>query len=403
VSARRLAVSLWASCLVLAVVSLVFRALNGSATHSNAIGEPVVDALFGLLYLTFPTVGMAIAIRRPGNALGWLFLAAGLGAQLEDAALGYATYTLLKDPGALPAGDVVALLADTVWVPTMAAGISLLLLLFPTGRPPSPRWNVLIWVAGAAMATYVIATLLNPGPLYYFEEVNNPLGLEAGEEVLGVAVDLAGGPFLLTTIAAAVALVLRFRRSQGLEREQLKWLVYAGGVIVASTPLLIFLGERGVELGGLLVSDFLYGLLIGVLPLTVGAAILRHRLYDIDVVINRTLVYAALTAMLAGAYLGTVLLLQLALSPLTEQSDLAIAGSTLAVAALVRPLRGRIQELVDRRFFRHRYDAARTLESFGTRVRDEVGLDSLSGDLRAVVTDTMQPAHVSLWLREASR
>jgi hypothetical protein len=401
-STRRLAVGIWICCLVLAAVSLVFLALNGSTTHSNAIGEPVVEALFGLLYLTFPTVGMAIAIRRPGNALGWLFLAGGLGAQLEDAALGYATYALVKEPGALPAADVAALLADTVWVPTMAAGISLLLLLFPTGRPPGPRWNVLIWVVGAAAATYVVATLLNPGPLYFFERVDNPLGLEAAEEQLGVIVDLVGGPFLLTTIAAAAALVVRFRRSRGIEREQLKWLVYAGGVIVALTPLLVILGERSAKIGGVLVSDFLFGLMIGVLPLTVGAAILRHRLYDIDVVINRTLVYGALTAGLAGAYLGSVLLLQLALSPLTEQSDLAIAGSTLAVAALVRPLRGRIQQQVDRRFFRRRYDAALTLEGFAARLRDEVNLEVLASDMRAVVADTLQPAHSSLWLRSGS-
>ena len=398
-SSRRLALFLLAACLVLAAASVVFLALNGSTTHPNTIGEPVVDALFGLVYLTFPAIGAAIAIRQPRNALGWLFLAGGLGAQLEDAALGYATYTLLKDPGSLPAGAGAALVADTVWVPTMAAGISLLLLLFPTGRPPSPRWNVLIWVVGAATATYVIATLLNPGALYYFESVTNPLGLEAGDELLGFVVDLVGGPFLLTTIAAAVALLLRFRRSKGLEREQLKWLVYAGAVIVASTPLLIFLGQRSTELGGILLSDFLYGLMIGVLPLAVGAAILRHRLYDIDVVIRRTLVYAGLTGALLVSYLATVLLLQLALSPVTEESDLAIAGSTLAVAALFRPLRLRIQGAVDRRFFRHRYDAALTLEQFGTRLREQVDLDALASDLRTVVTETVQPAHATLWLR----
>jgi hypothetical protein len=393
---RRLAWSLLAVCVLLAAVSFFFLALNGSTTHSNTIGEPVVDALFGLVYLTFPAVGAAIAVRRPGNAIGWLFLAGGLGAQLEDAALGYATYTLIKDPGALPAGAAAGLTADIVWVPTMAAGISLLLLLFPTGRPPSRRWNILIWIVALAVAVYVVGTLVNPGPLYFFESVRNPLGVEAGEEIIGPVVDLVGGPFLLTTLAAIVALVLRFRRSAGVEREQLKWLVYAAALIALLTPFLVLLGEREVELGGILVSDFLYGLVIGVIPLAVGAAILRHRLYDIDVVIRRTVIYGALTVTLAAAYLGGVLLLQLLLSP---ESDFAIAGSTLAVAALVRPARRRIQDVVDRRFYRRKYDAARTLEGFGAHLRDQVDLDALAGELRAVVAETMQPASVSLWLR----
>jgi hypothetical protein len=397
---RRLAWSLWSLCVALAVVSLTFLALNGSTTHSNTIGEPVVDALFGLLYLVFPSVGLAIALRQPRNAIGWLFLAGGLGAQLEDAALGYATFTLLEEPGALPGGPTAGLIADVVWIPTMAAGISLLLLLFPTGRPPSRPWNLLVWVVALAVSVYVVGTLLNPGPLYFFEDVRNPLGVEAGEEVIGPVVDLVGGPFLLTTVAAVVALILRFRRSSGVEREQLKWLVYTAAVLVAFTPLMVLTGDQEVEVAGVLVSDFLYGLMIGAIPLAVGAAILRHRLYDIDVVIRRTLVYGGLTATLAGAYVGSVLLLQLLLSP---DSDLAIAGSTLAVAALFRPLRSRIQELVDRRFFRSRYDAARTMEGFGVRLRDEVELESVSGELLTVAVDTMQPAHVSLWLREASR
>jgi hypothetical protein len=396
VSSRRLAWALWGVCVALAVVSLTFLALNGSTTHSNTIGEPVVDALFGLLYLVFPSVGLAIALRQPRNAIGWLFLAGGLGAQLEDAALGYGTYTLLREPGALPGGPTAGLIADIVWIPTMAAGISLLLLLFPTGRPPSRHWNLLIWVVALAVAAYVIGTLLNPGPLYFFEDVRNPLGIEAGEDVIRPVVDLVGGPFLLTTVAAVVALILRFRRSSGVEREQLKWLVYTAAVLVALTPLMVLTGDAEVQVAGVLVSDFLYGVVIGAMPLAVGAAILRHRLYDIDVVIRRTVVYAGLTITLAAAYLGCVLLLQLLLSP---ESDLAIAGSTLAVATLVRPARRRIQAIVDRRFYRSRYDATRTLEGFGARLRDEVALDSLSAELRGVVTDTMQPAHVSLWLR----
>jgi hypothetical protein len=400
-SSRRLAWSLWAMAPLLAVVSLTFRILNDGTTHSNSIGSPALDAILGILFLTFPTVGAVIASRRPENAIGWLFLLAGVGAQLEDALLGYATYALLVEPGSLPAGDVAGLAADLIWIPTLVTTLSLLLLLFPTGRPPSRRWRPLVWVIGLGAAAYVAGTAVNPGPLYFFESTPNPLGVGAAGDLASNVVDLTGGPFLLTTLAAAVSLFLRFRRSHGEERQQIKWLVYTAGVLVGCTPLMIALG--GVEIGGVLVSDLLFALLVSAVPVAVGAAILRHRLYDIDVVINRTLVYGALTATLVGAYLAAVLLLQLALSPLTEESDLAIAGSTLAVAALFRPARARIQAVVDRRFYRRRYDASRTVEGFSARLRDEVELDALSADLRGVVAETMQPAHVSLWLREALR
>jgi hypothetical protein len=275
--------------------------------------------------------------------------------------------------------------------------------LFPTGRPPSPRWRPFIWVFTLDMAVYVVATLLNPGGLYFFPSVDNPIGIEAAGESLQTAVDYASPIVFVSLLIGLVALVLRFRASSGVEREQLKWIVYLAAVFVTLTPGLIVLGEREVEVAGVLVSDLVFTALICGVPVAVGVAILRHRLYDIDVVIKRTLVYGALTATLAAAYLGSVLLLQLALSPLTEDSDLAIAGSTLAVAALFRPARARIQSAVDRRFYRRRYDVARTLESFGARLRDQVELESLSGELRAVVADTMQPAHVSLWLRESPR
>jgi hypothetical protein len=197
------------------------------------------------------------------------------------------------------------------------------------------------------------------------------------------------------------SVVFRFRRARGEERRQLKWLTYAAAV-AGLVLLLIIVGESTVTVSDEL-SNTLVSVSVAALPVSMGIAILRHRLFDIDVVINRTLVYGALTATLVGAYVGIVLLLQLALSPLTEDSDLAIAGSTLAVAALFRPARARIQRTVDRRFYRHRYDAARTLAGFGARMRDQVELDSLGAELRSVVGETMQPAHVSLWLRKAAR
>jgi hypothetical protein len=190
--------------------------------------------------------------------------------------------------------------------------------------------------------------------------------------------------------------VRRFRRSAGAERQQLKWFAYAGVLLAMLMPIAGAFWYRTVLIQAGVALAF------NAMPLAVGVAILRYRLYDVDVLINRTLVYGALTATLAGAYLGLVLLMQLAISPLTEQSDLAIAGSTLAVAVLFRPARSRIQAAVDRRFYRRKYDAQRTLESFGGRLRDQVDLEALGGELRAVVHDTVQPAHVSLWLKGVS-
>jgi hypothetical protein len=398
-----LAWTLWAAAVALTLAGLVFLALNGSTETPNSIGSPVVDGVFAVLFLSFATVGALVSARQPRNPIGWLFLGGGLAAALEEPLLGYSTYALVTEPGSLPGAAAAALVADAVWLPSLASATLFMFVLFPTGRPPSPRWRPFIWFFTLDMAVYVLATLLNPGGLYFFPAVDNPLGIEAAGESLQTAVDFASPILFVSLLLGLVALVLRFRRSDGVERQQLKWIVYVAAVFVALTPLLIVLGEREVELGGVLVSDLVFTILVCSVPVAVGVAILRHRLYEIDVVINRTLVYGALSATLAAAYIGSVLLLQLALSPLTEQSDLAIAGSTLAVAALFRPLRARIQELVDRRFYRRRYDAARTLEGFGARVRDQVELDALGAELRGVVAETMQPAHVSLWLREAPR
>jgi hypothetical protein len=403
VTARRCTWTLWAAAVALTLAGLVFLALNGGTETPNSIGSPVVDGVFAVLFLSFATVGALVSARQPRNPIGWLFLGGGLAAALEEPLLGYSTYALVTEPGSLPGAAAAALVADAVWLPSLASATLFMFVLFPTGRPPSARWRPFIWFFTLDMAVYVLATLLNPGGLYFFPAVDNPLGIDAAGESLQTAVDFASPILFVSLLLGLVALVLRFRRSDGVERQQLKWIVYLAAVFVALTPGLIVLGERDVELGGVLVSDLIFTALVCSVPVAVGVAILRYRLYEIDVVINRTLVYGALTATLAAAYLGSVLLLQVALSPVTEDSGLAIAGSTLAVAALFRPARQRVQELVDRRFYRRRYDAARTLESFGARLRDEVELDSLSGELRAVVADTMQPAHVSLWLREAPR
>jgi hypothetical protein len=268
-------------------------------------------------------------------------------------------------------------------------------LLFPTGRLPTRRWRPVGWALVLAAGANTTLKALQPGPLGDVPRVANPVGVEALD---GVSLDPLVF-FLL--IACVVSLGLRFRRAQSRERQQIKWVLWT------VTLLIPFFAILGLALSGpppegaiRLIASLVIAALISCLPAAFGVAILRHRLYDVDVAINRTLVYGALTAALVGTYAGTVVLLQLLLNPLTPESDLAIAGSTLAVAALFRPLRSRIQTAVDMRFYRRRYDAARTVQAFSGRLRDEVELEAVEGELRRITAETMQPAHVSVWLRE---
>jgi hypothetical protein len=351
-----------------------------------------------LIAITFPAVGALIVRKRPGNLVGWLFTGAGLAEGLSVATTAWGVYAIKTHPG-LPGGVAAFWLDSMIFVPALST-LGFLLLLFPDGRLPAPRgrWPVRLLLTGVGLLELFFAFHphdLEPVPGL---RVFNPFGIDALEVPLGVA----GGVGLVLAAAGVVgavaALVSRFRRSRGRERQQLKWFTYAAVLMIGFSAI-----ASSVSAGGLLYG-ILEALVIGpVLTGAVGIAMLRHRLYDIDLVVRRTLVYAALTAILAGVYLGTVLLLQLALDPLTSGSSLAVAVSTLAVAALFRPARARIQAIVDRRFYRRKYDAARTLEGFSSRLRDQVDLDALGGELRAVVAETMQPAHVSLWLRRAER
>jgi hypothetical protein len=389
----------------------LFVALVVAGGLVTVLGPAPEGDLFFLAVLGFAWVGALVASRQARNPIGWLLLAIGitlaLGA-LVDASL------MLDDA---PARGLSAWLSDWTWYVWLTLAGIFLPLLFPTGRPLSPPWRRVLWLGVAALVLSVLGSAFDPGRLDVDSAVpvDNPFGIGGAMAdvwpVMSRAGDvLAGIAFAL----AAASLVVRFRRSRGVERQQLKWFAYVG--LLAATGLAVAMAQvlfgaqpsEDTEGGWLEVVGAVgwftaLGAIVFGIPLATGMAILRHRLYDIDVVINRTLVYGALTATLAGAYLGSVLLLQLALGPLTEDNGLAIAGSTLGVAALFRPARARIQGLVDRRFYRRKYDAAHTIERFGARVRDEVELESLSAELRGVVADTMQPAHVSLWLREAAR
>jgi hypothetical protein len=338
------------------------------------------------MLIALGVVGAVVASRQPRNAVGWILCVIPVSMGLLI--LGVHVFWSFELDGQADATQWAAWLASWIWTPAIFGSFVLFPLLFPTGAPPTDRWRPVAWAGLAGCAAMTVGFTFTPGTFEDLPAVN-PMGL--GNR-LGTAAEIANGlGFLLLvvgTLAAIASIVVRFRRSRGIERQQLKW---------------VTVGAALLPLSQVPSGDFGYAaLLLGALVLVgaVAIAMLRYRLYDVDVVINRTLVYGALTAILAGVYLGSVLLLQLVLSPLTEESNLAIAGSTLAVAALFRPARVRIQSAVDRRFYRRRYDATLTLANFGARLRDQVALDNLSAELRGVVAETMQPTHVSLWLRE---
>jgi len=399
VTARRVAALAWAISVAVAVLSLVLVALGaGERTPADEFGLTDFGGLaFIVAALAFATTGALVASRVRANAIGWIFCLMGFLIGVGNLAYQYADYALYVSPGSLPGGATAAVLQNLGLTPTFGL-LGLALLLFPDGRLPSRRWLPALSIALLGSTLVGAGYALRPGALDEpFETVTNPFGIGT----LELMDTLSGLGWLLMSASvalAAAAMIVRLRRSRGNERQQLKWIRLAAagaGAVILVNFTTFPLENAEIDQVRLVVV----GLAFAGFPVAAGTAILRYRLYDIDVVINRTLVYGALTATLLASYLGLVLMLQLALSPLTEQSDLAIAGSTLAVAALFRPARRRIQELVDRRFYRRRYDAARTLEAFGARLRDEVELESLNADLRGVVAETMQPASVSLWLR----
>jgi len=385
-TARRLAAGLAALVVALFIVSVVFAA-------SSEGGVDVADSLLILgIGLTFTCVGVLIAGRQPENAIAWVFLSAGVGAGLGALSGSYADYWVGSGSGSDTLGKLAAIYGDTSWVPFILLPVTFLLLLFPDGHLPSRRWRPVAWSAGAGIALTFLTGLLKPGPVSDHPQVHNLLGVDAGWVD---ALEGLGALLVLIGLAGSVAaLIVRFRRARGAQRQQMKWLALAGAVAATTLPVAIIIYDRSETIANSAIMVTVLGI-----PVATGVAILRYRLYDIDVVINRTLVYGALTATLAAAYLGCVLLLQLLLNGVTGDSALAVAGSTLAVAALFRPARARIQQVVDRRFYRRKYDAARTLERFGAHLRDEVDLGALTRELRSVVADTMQPAHVSVWLR----
>lgn len=393
-SARRLAWSMLALGVAASTIGVVLLELVPSEALEAEGDSLLLSLSFVLVTLVFGLVGAVVATRIASNPIGWLFLGLWLINSVFELAYGYTHYSLAVDT--LPASTWMAWLAS--WSsPLSPALIGLAFLLFPDGRLLSARWRPVGWLCALAVVPPVARYALVPGPIEEFPTITNPVGVESA----GFLRDLPPGPFFVLILGCTViATIVRFRRSHGVERQQLKWFAWAAALI----PGFLVFGAvasavGGDETTGEYVAGFVFAVIMCGLPVAAGIAILRYRLYDIDLVIKRTLVYGSLTAMLVATYLLIVLLLRFTLRPVTGESDLAVAASTLAVAALFRPLRARIQSAVDRRFYRSRYDAARTLEGFSGRLRDELDLESLGTDLRGVIRDTMQPAHVSLWLR----
>ena len=385
------------------IASLVLASFAFSvATGAGAGGA---DTLFAFVMLSFPAVGALIVRRQPRNSIGWIMLAVGVVWGVVAVLDVYARYALVFDPGSLPGPEVALALSAPAWVAFIGLP-GFLILLFPDGRLPSPRWRWWAWLCAITLVWSYLAILIGPDSFAEsgYPGIQNPLGIDALEPFwVALVAPIALIP--ICVVGCAVALVGRFRRSHGVARLQLKWLALGAGVTAALYLLAMAITlplDAAWDSSGPLWLSLLQNVAfssLALIPIAIGVAILRHRLYDIDVIVNRALVYGVLSATLGLSYLGVVVILQQLLRPFTSGSDLAIAGSTLAVAALFRPFRARIQAAVDRRFFRRSYDASRTLDAFSARLRDTVDLDALGSEIEAVVRETMQPAHVSLWLR----
>src|SRR5215203_4214546 len=366
-----------------------------------------LGALLGIgLFLVFPLVGALIVSRRPENAIGWICLAVGLLWMLIGVSDVYGVYGVAQ-PSSVPFPVVVAGINNWLWMPAVGLLGTYLLLLFPDGRLPSRRWRPLAWLSGAVLVLASVGVMLSPGPLQGLGGVRNPFGLEGQQWLTS-----AGYTFLpllpLCMLASALSLVLRFRRSRGEERQQIKWIAFSASVVVmvyliAMVASLLFPAETwfaGSSPAWLSLLQSAALLSLTVIPIAVGFAVLRYRLYEIDLLINRALVYGSLTAALVALYFGGIVVSQRVFVLLTgQQSTLAVVASTLLIAALFTPLRRRIQSFIDRRFYRRKYDVRKTLEAFSAKLRDETDLEALNNDLVGVVRETMQPAHVSLWLR----
>jgi uncharacterized membrane protein YhdT len=388
----------WALCalsLALTALSLLLFILNLSYPNTH-LYEPWLDNTLTAVF--YPTVGAIVASRRPENPVGWLLCLYGLVISISYFCAEYAIYALLAEPNSLPAAEVLVWIAS--WMLSIIVGLpAFLYLLFPTGRLPSRRWRWVAWLTAALVLAGVITSAFSSGALMgVLGPIRNPLGIEGLTSVYKALL------YFTSTVALSAVVLsvfMRLRRAAGVERQQIKWFAYAAAASVMATSLAYLVpGVIDTPLWFERMGFALNIAFIPAIPIAIGIAILRYRLYDIDRIINRTLVYGALSATLVALYFGGIVMLQRVFVLLTgQQSTLAVVASTLLIAALFTPLRRLIQGFIDRRFYRSKYDARKALEALSAQLRNETDLEALSEDLVGVVRETMQPAHVSLWLR----
>jgi hypothetical protein len=405
-AAAWLAWSLWTLCIAFAAFA-VLLAINvppGPTKNNSNWGVVIAVTL-----LTYPTIGAFVASRRPENPIGWILCGVGLRFVIEGFALVYVGYALSVQPASLPGEKIVFWVAGWFDFPIVFLALVLVILLFPDGRLPSRSWRAVPWAAAGGSVLWILmyVTARNSPMNWFFGLSPSHKPFVAGSALrsfLDALGTLSGLAILGIGIASVISLTLRWENARGDERQQIKWFTYAAVVLIGA-PLFVapFVGMVAESMGGSWEVGLARPILAGLLgiPVAVGIAILKYRLYDIDVIINRTLVYGVLTVLLVLVYFSGVTATQALFGVLTgqeKQPQLTIVVSTLVIAALFNPLRHRIQAFVDRRFYRRKYDAAKTLAAFSAKLRDETDLDALSGDLVDVVRETMQPAHVSLWL-----
>jgi hypothetical protein len=384
--------ALWLLAMLGILGVLWFDHLLRQAGRTDLLQFNASAIAYVLTIVSGTTVGAVLAQRRPRHPVGWLLMALGLSVVVSGLADGYTRYGFLARPGAIPAASYVAVYASNSFIP-WPAFLSFILLLTPSGSLPSPRWRWWARVAVAGPVLFLVSAALSPGSLEPpYQSVSNPLAVPALATPLSVVRGLGGVVTGLGVPIAAAALVLRFRRARGVERQQLRWVALAAGLAALAVVGTVI----GAVIGNAPVRDWLSAICVALLPPAIGAAILRYRLYDLDRIISRTLAYGLLTVLLGGAYAGVVLGLGQLLG---QDKSLVVAGATLALAAAFQPARRRIQVAVDRRFNRRRYDAAQTIEAFSVRLRQQVDLDALRAELLGVIEQTVQPTRVSLWLR----
>lgn len=386
--------SVWGLTIVLVILRLVLQYMNDPTSF--------LGNLFKVLSLAFATVGALVAARRPGNPVGWIFGVGALLLALSDFAEQYAVFALVTNPGALSGGLLMGWIR--LWASTLGFYLifTFTLLLFPGGRLLSQRWRPVMWLAVAAAGMLAVAAALQPGPFSFIPSIRNPLGIEG---VSGVFpwVDGIVSTFVLAVVGlCAVSVILRFRRAHGEERQQLKWIAYAATLLLLYAIIGALIGMLSPQYA--LALELAEAPVFVALPIAVGIAILKYRLYNIDLIIRRTLIYAALTGALALVYFGSVAVLEALFRAVTsqEQPQLVIVLSTLAIAALFAPLRRRMQNAIDRRFYRRKYDAEKTIAAFSAVLREELELDQLDTALLSVIQETFQPESLSLWRPDAS-